>query len=277
VNVAAGDGVVVWQGYNFGELRVQSVGGDDKRTLFTSEEEQLTEDVLVHAGHAYWTSKAQHGLFRVPLAGGPPERLVDTGQDGPTQLARVGDAIYVRTFEKVVYRWSPDSGAKSIVTSQAEPALAVRDSQLYLGREFDIAATLDLAKDPPHQVAVTQGRVMGIALTASMLYWIEADASRGEDVLWRQGRSGGDPGMVLVPPGMKWALTPTDQGVFLGVDDAVLWIDDRAGRSVEVAQFAEGESPTSIAVLGESVFVATSTGNVYQRCFTAPDPASSGM
>lgn len=280
INVAITPELAVWQVFKSGALRVHPLLGDGPtRTLVPpSTAPGDGHDLLVHADYAYYTTQAGHAVDRVPLAGGPPEQLIDTGDDEPVRLARVGDTIYAGTHGKKVFWWSLDGGAKSIVGSQDDQALGGRDDQLYLGREFDVAATLDLAHVEPHQVAATDQRAYGVAVTASMVYWLEAGDR--EPALMRQGRSGGDVLRVAVPvPGIQ-TVVAADRGVYVAADTAVLWVDDTMAVAVEVARLP-GETITDIAVDGDTVVAGTIDGKVHQLCAAPqvsgpPAPASPG-
>ncbi|MEZ4447877.1 MAG: hypothetical protein R3B09_00270 [Nannocystaceae bacterium] len=218
-DLALRDGILYWVDGKRGVVEKVSIDGD--AYALVAEGLILPVDVDTDADHVYWVDAGDSmmlngSLARAPLAGGPPETLLD-GLDSPQTIAVVGESVV--WVEAGAVRAMPKNGGAVEVLAKDQPlpaSLLAEGNQVVYWVNKGMGGTgsiqrVDLMGGAFEPLVSGLTVPWDLALDGERVYWTNVEA--GKSILYAP-RDGGDPQIALGDQGRPEGIAVDDTHIF---------------------------------------------------------------
>lgn len=263
--VAATDRDAYWIDYEFGRLQHRALDGTRTETLLAARDEQLISALVVAPPSLYWPSKGQHGVFRYPLAGGKPERVIALGEDFSEQIAYAEGVVYTATFDGKLAWWRTDGTTGSRSLGDGGVTLAGGDA-LYVGDKRGIHRLA--SPDAKLETIVEAPGVGEFVVAGDTVFWVETGEDSG--TIRRRALVGGRPvELAKLGPFTYIVFAAAPNGVYVSMSNVVYFAPSTGEPTLRPVAYAQAEI-TDLAIARGGVVVGTGAGSAHVLC---PDPA----
>ncbi len=267
VSVAVAPDGIYWLGYNWGPLQRRGQDGA-VTTLFQAEGELNSEELIVAGDHLYWDSKTQRSIYRMKLAGGAPERIIEVPDDDfPVELVVAGDVVYTRTFHGLLMWWRGGAVGQRELEIRT---MANRGASLYLGGTTGIGQ-LDDPDGEVWDVVMGTAPVEDLLVTGDTLFWTEQGGAL--PVLHRRALAGGLPDVFTASEASEvdlsaaslYSAVAAPGGAYVPAGALVLFAP-ASGPPVASVVARAPAGLTDLALAGDALIAGTVDGRVHRLC-----------
>ncbi|MDB4954588.1 MAG: uncharacterized protein JWO36_2157 [Myxococcales bacterium] len=184
-------------------------------------------------GFVYWSDRVGGGVWRVPTAGGKPQRLA-SGLDQPRWIVPAFGKLFVSTEDHTIS--IPETGGAPRVVAPERDTLALGSDGVYIANDLGRLIRVD-AQGVVTEVADHLAQPLTMAVVGTTVIWTATDHG-----IWKLMR-GQKP--------IRLAILPTES-VILAVHGEQAYVEAFDGQDLMAVPVGGGKSSAVLPALGET-------------------------